>query len=47
MVVYGTDSYEVEFVAASGETLGLATVEAAHVRRVRPEEPLLTRALAA
>ena len=40
-------AYEVEFVSASGETVGLATVAGGDVRRVRPEEPLLTRALAA
>lgn len=41
------EAFEVEFVAASGETIGLATVPNGHVRPVAPEEPLLTRALAA
>ena len=43
----GGEAFEIEFVAASGETIGLATVPSSHVRPVAPEEPLLTRALAA
>lgn len=46
-VYRGGRAYEVEFVAASGDTVGVATVPAESLRRVRPEEPLLTRALAA
>ena len=41
------EAYEIEFVAASGETIGLATVASSHVRPIAPEETLLTRALAA